>query len=90
MMETLTVFDDVKVPWERVFLNGEVDMAGPLAKTFVEFHRFTAVSYKLPLVDLFVGASHLMAEYNGILRAGHVRDKLAKLIGYAQICRGQF
>ena len=88
MMETLTVFDDVKVPWDRVFLNGEVDMAGPLAKTFVEFHRFTAVSYKLPLVDLFVGASHLMAEYNGILRAGHVRDKLAKLISYAQICRG--
>jgi aromatic ring hydroxylase len=88
MMETLTVFDDVKVPWDRVFLNGEVDMAGVLAKTFVEFHRFTAVSYKLPLVDLFVGASHLMAEYNGILRAGHVRDKLARLISYAQICRG--
>ncbi len=88
MMETLTVFEDVKVPWERVFLNGEVDMAGPLAKTFVEFHRFTAVSYKLPLVDLFVGASHLMADYNGVLRAGHVRDKLARLISYAQICRG--
>ena len=88
MMETLTVFEDVKVPWERVFLNGEAEMAGPLAKTFVEFHRFTAVSYKLPLVDLLVGASHLMAEYNGVLRAGHVRDKLAKLISYAQICRG--
>ena len=88
MMETLTVFDDVKVPWNRVFLNGEVALAGPLAKTFVEFHRFTAVSYKLPLVDLFVGASHLMAEYNGVLKAGHVRDKLARLISYAQICRG--
>ena len=46
------------------------------------------MSYKLPLVDLFVGASHLMAEYNGVLRAGHVRDKLARLISYAQICRG--
>ena len=46
------------------------------------------MSYKLPLVDLFVGASHLMAEYNGILRRGHVRDKLARLISYAQICRG--
>ena len=88
MIETLTVFEDVKVPWERVFLKGEVDMAGPLAKTFVEFHRFTAVSYKLPLVDLFVGASRLMAEYNGILKANHVRDKLARLISYAQICRG--
>jgi len=88
MMETLTVFNDVKVPWDRVFLKGEVDMAGPLAKTFVEFHRFTAVSYKLPLVDLFVGGSHLIAQYNGILTANHVRDKLARLISYAQICRG--
>ena len=88
MMETLTVFEDVKVPWDRVFLKGEVTRAGTLAKTFVEFHRFTAVSYKLPLVDLFIGASHLIAEYNGILHAGHVRDKLARLIGYAQICRG--
>ncbi len=88
MMETLTVFEDVKVPWERVFMNGEAAMAGPLAKTFVEYHRFTAISYKLPLVDLFVGASHLMAEYNGILRAGHVRDKLAKLISYAELLRG--
>jgi aromatic ring hydroxylase len=88
MMETLTIFEDVKVPWERVFLNGEAAMAGPLAKTFVEYHRFTAISYKLPLVDLFVGASHLMAEYNGIHRAGHIRDKLAKLISYAEILRG--
>ena len=88
MMETLTIFEDVKVPWERVFMNGEWGMAGPLAKTFVEYHRFTAVSYKLPLVDLFVGASRLMAEYNGVLRANHVRDKLARLISYAQILRG--
>ncbi len=88
MMETLTIFEDVKVPWERVFLNGEVNFAGPLAKLFVEFHRFTAVSYKLPLVDLFVGASHLIAEYNGTIKKSHIRDKIAKLIAYAQICRG--
>jgi aromatic ring hydroxylase len=84
MMETLTVFDDVFVPHERVFLAGEWSFAGPLALTFVEFHRFTAVSYKLPLVDALVGAALLLAEYNGIDRAGHVRDKLAWLIAYAE------
>ncbi|HWU38515.1 MAG TPA: 4-hydroxyphenylacetate 3-hydroxylase N-terminal domain-containing protein, partial [Candidatus Acidoferrum sp.] len=41
MMETLTVFNDVLVPWDRVFLKGEWQYAGPLALTFVEFHRFT-------------------------------------------------
>ena len=48
MMETLTVFDDVLIPHDRVFLKGEWEFAGELAKTFVEFHRFTAISYKLP------------------------------------------
>ncbi len=52
MIETLTVFDDVFVPWDRVLLCGETPYAGALALGFVEFHRFTAVSYKLPLLDL--------------------------------------
>ncbi|HEY8838891.1 MAG TPA: 4-hydroxyphenylacetate 3-hydroxylase N-terminal domain-containing protein, partial [Dehalococcoidia bacterium] len=80
MMETTTVFDDVFVPWDRVFLAGEYQFAGPLALGFVEFHRFTAISYKLPLVDALVGAAQLMADMNGIGRAAHVRDKLIRLI----------
>jgi aromatic ring hydroxylase len=88
MVETLTVFDDVFVPWERVFLAGEAELAGRVALTFVEFHRFTAVSYKLPLVDVLVGLAAGLAEANGIQRAGHVRDKLTWLVGYAESVRG--
>jgi aromatic ring hydroxylase len=88
MIETLTVFDDVFVPWERVFLAGDVERAGRLALTFVEYHRFTAVSYKLPLLDALVGLAICLAEANGIERASHVRDKLTWLIGYAETVRG--
>jgi 4-hydroxybutyryl-CoA dehydratase / vinylacetyl-CoA-Delta-isomerase len=88
MMETLTVFDDVFVPKERVFLQGEIDFAGLLALTFVRFHRFTAVSYKLPLLELMAGAGHAIAEANGISRAGHVRDKLTHLAAYHTTVRG--
>lgn len=88
MIETLTVFDDVLVPSERVFLDGDTTRAGQLALTFVEYHRFTAVSYKLPLVDALVGLAGLLAEANGIGRASHVRDKLIALIGYAETVRG--
>jgi len=87
MIETLTVFDDVLVPWDRVFLRGEWQMAGPLAKTFVEFHRFTAISYKLPLVDLLLGSSELIADYNGTERASHIRDKITWLVSYAETLR---
>jgi aromatic ring hydroxylase len=87
MLETLTVFDDVFVPWERVFVCRQPDKAGPLALTFVEYHRFTAVSYKLPLLDAIVGAAGVIAEMNGVIRAGHVRDKLTHLITYAETVR---
>ena len=88
MMETTTVFDNVFVPWDRVFLAGEFDFAGPLALAFVEHHRFTAISYKLPLVDALVGSATIMAELNGISKAGHVREKLVQLISYAETLRG--
>jgi 4-hydroxybutyryl-CoA dehydratase / vinylacetyl-CoA-Delta-isomerase len=88
MMETLTIFDDVFVPWDRVFLCGEAEAAGLLALTFVRFHRFTAVSYKLPLLELLVGAAHAMAEYNGVETAGHIREKLTKLAAYHATLQG--
>jgi 4-hydroxybutyryl-CoA dehydratase / vinylacetyl-CoA-Delta-isomerase len=88
MIETLTVFDDVFVPWERVFLCGEASFAGALALGFVQFHRFTAVSYKIPHIDLMIGAAMLAAEANGIEKAGHVREKLARLIAWRETVRG--
>ena len=88
MMETTTVFDNVFVPWDRVFLAGEHEFAGPLALGFVEHHRFTAISYKLPLVDALVGSAMVMADMNGISKAGHVREKLVRLISYAETLRG--
>jgi 4-hydroxybutyryl-CoA dehydratase / vinylacetyl-CoA-Delta-isomerase len=87
MVETATLFEDVFVPNERVFMAGEWNLAGELARGFVEFHRFTAISYKLPLVDALVGAALLVARANGLERTGHVRDKLAWLVSYAETLR---
>jgi 4-hydroxybutyryl-CoA dehydratase/vinylacetyl-CoA-Delta-isomerase len=72
----------VLVPHDRIFLKGEWEFAGDLAKTLVAF-RFSAISYRLPLV----GAALLMAGYNGLERAKHVQEKLAKLVGYAETLR---
>ncbi len=88
MLETLTVFDDVFVPWERVFLYKQPELAGPVALSFVEYHRFTAVSYKLPLLDAFVGGAARIADMNGVGKAGHIRDKLTHLITFSETVRG--
>jgi aromatic ring hydroxylase len=88
MVDTLTIFDEVFVPWERVFLCGEWEYAGALANTFVQFHRFTAIAYKLPLCELLIGGAALMAQYNGIADKAHVRDKLMELIAWTETTRG--
>ncbi|MEV5837704.1 4-hydroxyphenylacetate 3-hydroxylase N-terminal domain-containing protein [Nocardia sp. NPDC052112] len=88
MLESLTVFDNVRIPKDRVFLNRQPELAGPLAIAFVDYHRFTAINYKLPLLDIMVGSAHLVAEANGIGKAAHVRGKLTELISYAETVRG--
>ncbi|MFQ5898139.1 MAG: 4-hydroxyphenylacetate 3-hydroxylase family protein [Candidatus Methylomirabilia bacterium] len=86
-IETLTLFEDVFVPWERVFLAGEWEWAGDLATTFAQFHRFTGISYKPPIGDLFIGCAQLVAEWNGVAQASHVREKITRLIQYTETIR---
>lgn len=86
-VESLTIFTDVFVPWERVFLAGEWEWAGPLATTFARVHRFTGVSYKPPIGDLLVGAAQLVAEWNGVADASHVREKITRLVHYTETIR---
>lgn len=86
-IESLTLFEDLFVPWERVFLAGEWEWAGPLATTFAQFHRYTGVAYKPPIGDLFVGCAQLVAEWNGVAEAAHVREKITRLIQYTETIR---
>ena len=69
---------------ERVFLKGEGRFAGQIAHMFGNFHRLYADSYKCTELEILVGAAALMAEYNGIDRIGHIREKLAWLAWYAE------
>jgi 4-hydroxybutyryl-CoA dehydratase / vinylacetyl-CoA-Delta-isomerase len=86
-VESLTVFERVLVPWERVFLAGEHEFAGALATTFATYHRFTAIAYKLPFAELLLGCAVVAARANGTLAASHVREKIASLVHYGQLLR---
>ncbi|MHA1916483.1 MAG: 4-hydroxyphenylacetate 3-hydroxylase family protein [Promethearchaeota archaeon] len=86
--DSYIIFDDVFVPWEKVFLCGEYQHAGTLALLFALFHRHSYSGCKPAIGDLVVGTAALAAEYNNIHKASHVRSKLAELImvtelGYA-------
>ena len=80
LVETLTIFEDVFIPWERVFMCGEWAYAGPLVELFATYHRHTYAGAKAAMLDLLIGAAALAAEYNGVAEARHIQDKLADLM----------
>ena len=51
---------------------------------FANFHRLSAETYKAMELELFTGAAALMAEYNGIEKKAHVREKLTWLVMYTE------
>jgi 4-hydroxyphenylacetate 3-monooxygenase/4-hydroxybutyryl-CoA dehydratase/vinylacetyl-CoA-Delta-isomerase len=83
--DSMTVFDDVFVPNERVFLCGEQDYGGQLALLFALYHRHSYTGCKPAVTDIMMGASALVSEYNGIEKSTHVRDKLAELVSVAEL-----
>jgi 4-hydroxybutyryl-CoA dehydratase/vinylacetyl-CoA-Delta-isomerase len=82
--EALIIFDNVFVPWERVFLCGEYDMAGILVERFATLHRQNYGGCKGGVSDVLVGATALAAEYQGTAGASHIKEKLAEMIHLAE------
>ncbi|MGZ3613584.1 MAG: 4-hydroxyphenylacetate 3-hydroxylase family protein [Thermodesulfobacteriota bacterium] len=83
--DSYVVFDNCFVPWERVFLCGETIHGGACALLFALFHRHSYSGCKPALGDLMLGTVALAAEYNGIAKAQHVRDKLAEIIRVSEL-----
>lgn len=84
--EALIVFEDVFVPWERVFMCGEHDFALELVETFARYHRSNYGGCKVGLADVVIGASAWIAESNGIEKASNIRNLLTEMIGMAETC----
>lgn len=78
--EALTVLENVFVPWDRVFMCGEWQFAGTLVERFASYHRQNYGGCKGGVSDVIIGATALIADYNGVAKASHVRDKLTEMI----------
>jgi 4-hydroxybutyryl-CoA dehydratase/vinylacetyl-CoA-Delta-isomerase len=79
-VEALTVFDDVFVPNDRIFLNGETEYAGMLVERFAGYHRQSYGGCKVGVGDVLIGAAALAADYNGANKASHIKDKLIEMM----------
>ena len=78
--EALVIFDNVFVPWERVFMCEEYDFSGMMVERFAGYHRQSYGGCKVGVGDVLIGAAALAADYNGAAKASHIKDKLIEMI----------
>ena len=76
--EAMVIFDNVFIPTERIFMDGEYEFAAMLVERFTCYHRRSYVC-KTGVGDVLIGAAATIAEYNGAERASHIKDKLVEM-----------
>ena len=84
----IVIFNDVFVPWERVFLYGEYEYAGPMVRNFGNFHRHSHGGCKCGVGDVIIGAAATAAEYNGLASVSHINNKLAEMLKITEAIYG--
>jgi 4-hydroxybutyryl-CoA dehydratase/vinylacetyl-CoA-Delta-isomerase len=78
--EALVVFNDAFVPWERVFMFGETEFVGMMVERFATYHRQNYGACKAGVIDVLIGATAVMADYNGVPKASHIKDKIIEMV----------
>ena len=85
--EGFVIFDDVFVPHERVFLDGETHYAAVFAHALGLWERLGGLSAFVEEADELVGLAQLVAEANGTAGIGHVKEKISEMIIHATLIR---
>ncbi len=76
--EAMVILDRVFIPWQQVFMHGEYDYAAMLVERFTCYHRRSYVC-KSGVGDVLIGAAAAIADYNGVDKASHIKDKLVEM-----------
>ena len=89
-VESMTIFDDVFVPEDRIFLSGYdnpdvLPYAGYLALMFAHYHRHSYTGCKTAVSEVFAAQAALVADVNDIEKAAHVREKICEIISTAEL-----
>ena len=82
------IFDDVFIPWERVFMCGETDFAQDMVVKFSSLHRQSHGGCKSGKIDCMVGCALTMMDYNGTAKVGHLKEKVIDMIHRAETLYG--
>jgi 4-hydroxybutyryl-CoA dehydratase/vinylacetyl-CoA-Delta-isomerase len=78
----VVIFDQVFVPWERVFYAGEWEHSSTLTYSYATHHRHSCIAARAGFGDLLIGAGALMCEANGFDpgEKSNLREPMIELI----------
>jgi 4-hydroxyphenylacetate 3-monooxygenase len=88
-MDSIVFFDDVLVPWERVFLLGDIGLLNGTAQaTHSSAHSaHQGAAKNLAKCELVVGVALLMAETLGNAHLPHTEERIAELMAHTVAMR---
>ncbi len=88
-MDTVVFFDDVLVPWERVFLLGDVELCnGYGTGTMSNAHTgYQVLNRCVVKAEFVLGLSDLIVETLGSGSIPHVQEQVAEIITYRDMLR---
>jgi aromatic ring hydroxylase len=78
--EIFVIYNDVFIPWEKVFMCGEYDFTVPLINAFTAYHMLSKCGCRSASMELDIGATALIAEANGAQKASHINDYINEMI----------
>jgi len=76
--EAMVIFDEVFIPNEWIFMDGEYEFAAMLVERFTTYHRRSYVC-KCGVGDVLIGAAASVADMNGVPKASHIKDKIVEM-----------
>jgi len=78
---SMVIFNDVFVPWDRVFHCGEYPYSVKLVTRFAKTHRMTCGgTCKVGFMNQIIGACKLIQEYKGLEKATHINEELMEMV----------
>ena len=87
MPDCFVIFNDVFVPSERIFLDGQTEFSATFAHSLGLWERLGGVAEMAHDGDLLVGLAQLIADANGLSRVSHVKEKISEMVIYATLVR---
>ena len=89
-MDATVFFHDVLIPWERVFLYGDVGLCDGLTRytNYLAHGDHQAVMRQIVKSEFLLGLACMMTETLGNEDQPHVQERLGELIMYLEVMKG--